>query len=229
MQETDPAQWLSCLQIARSIMIAVDRKSSLRNQPDAGLSVEVIEVLQTAAYQDPDGGGEVDIALWCERQWATEMQRSPDSYTALQGLGNAWLLKSQKTLARIQREESSSSSDTNSSPESRIRIRRRDQDCQDLARISSPDYVEARGTLRPALDLFDRAIQVADVQESTSGGLLSLTAQAYISFANVSHPQTNEQYYQKALQVLRRAGQIQGYQIEPHLQQFLDDNLQFID
>ena len=85
MQETDPAQWLSCLQIARSIMIAVDRKSSLRNQPDAGLSVEVIEVLQTAAYQDPDGGGEVDIALWCERQWATEMQRSPDSYTALQG------------------------------------------------------------------------------------------------------------------------------------------------
>ena len=159
------------------------------------------------------------------------------------GLGNAWLLKSQKTLARIQREESSSSSDTNSSPESRIRIRRRDQDCQDLARISSPDYVEARGTLRPALDLFDRAIQVADVQESTSGGLLSLvslgceasrsakqkfwwltcillqTAQAYISFANVSHPQTNEQYYQKALQVLRRAGQIQGYQIEPHLQQ----------
>jgi len=41
--------------------------------------------MQGLAYEDPDTGGEVDIALWCERQWATQLQNDADNATALQG------------------------------------------------------------------------------------------------------------------------------------------------
>ena len=44
------------------------------------------------------------------------------------------------------------------------------------------------------------------------------SAEAFISFGNVSDPQRNEAYYQKALRLLRSASEINGYQVEAHLQ-----------
>lgn len=72
-------------------------------------------------------------------------------------------------------------------------------------------------------------------------------AEACISFGNVSHPQRNEAYYQRALRLLRRATAVEGYRVDVHLQQyvhslsysghiiehytlsFLDENIRYIE
>ncbi|MCJ1420057.1 hypothetical protein MMC32_006414 [Xylographa parallela] len=229
MPGSNPQKWLSCLQFARSTILTVERTPQLRNQLGSDSWTRLIQALQKLAYQDPDTGGETDVALWCERQWATEVQRQPNSIVALQGLGHAWLLKSQKTLARIYREGSSPSSSSSTTSTPLHRIRSPEQCGDDVSRIDSEDYVEARDTLRPSLESFDRALAIANAQGGASGELLTLGAEAFISFANVSHPQRNEAYYQKALRLLRAASEIDGYQVETHLQNFLDENLRYIE
>lgn len=94
------------------------------------------------------------------------------------GLGHAWLMKSQKTLARIYTEQGSSSTDTSSSSLSRNGARTRATNSRDTARINSEDYVEARDLLRPALESLDRAVEVSDSQGTAGGELL-----AQVSFA----------------------------------------------
>ncbi|MCJ1378228.1 hypothetical protein MMC17_001325 [Xylographa soralifera] len=249
MPGTNPQKWLSSLQFARSTIITVERTPQLRNQLGSDSWTRLIQALQKLAYQDPDTGGEADIALWCERQWATEVQRQPNSIIALQGkfynsslppwhdffqltnqgLGHAWLLKSQKTLARIYREESSPSSSSSTTSVPHRRMRSPALGNRDASRINSQDYVEARDTLRPSLESFDRALAVANAHGGASGDLLTLSAEAFLSFGNVSHPQRNEAYYQKALRLLRAASEIDEYQIEVHLQNFLDENLRYIE
>lgn len=85
MPETNPQKWLSNLQFARSAITSVDHSPLLVNQLGTGPWLRLIYALQKLAYQNPDTGGEVDIALWCERQWATEVQRQPSNTAALQG------------------------------------------------------------------------------------------------------------------------------------------------
>jgi hypothetical protein len=46
------------------------------------------------------------------------------------------------------------------------------------------------------------------------------TAEAYISLANVSHPRNNEKAYQKALHLLRRASNIDGYVMDKYLEEY---------
>ncbi|MCJ1283726.1 hypothetical protein MMC26_003057 [Xylographa opegraphella] len=229
MPGSNPQKWFSSLQFARSTIIAVERTPQLRNQLGSVPWIKLIQVLQELAYQDPDSGGETDIALWCERQWATEVQRYPNSVSALQGLGHAWLLKSQKPLARIYREEGSPSSSSSTTSMPHHHIRSPGQATRDASRVDSQDYVEARDALRPALESFDRALAGANAQGGASGDLLTLAAEAFISFGNVSHPLRNEAYYQKALRLLRAASEIDGYQIEIHLQNFLDESLSYIE
>ena len=45
---------------------------------------------------------------------------------------------------------------------------------EDTTRISSSDFIEARHRLRPALDLFERAIRAAEVGGGATGELLQL-------------------------------------------------------
>ncbi|MCJ1243023.1 hypothetical protein MMC30_000219 [Trapelia coarctata] len=215
----DAASSLASLQNARSVIAAVERNPGIRAQFGSARWLRLVDILQQLAYEDPDAGGEVDIALWCERQWATQLQNDADNETALQGLGHAWLMKSQRTLARIYHEQGSSSTDTSSSSLSHNGPRTRATNNRDTARVNSEDYVEARDLLRPALESLDRAIEVSDMQGTASGELLALATEAYISFGNVSHPRDNETYYQTALRLLRRASQIQGYELVPHLEQ----------
>ena len=92
------------------------------------------------------------------------------------GLGHAWLLKSQRILARIYRDQGSSSTDTSSSCLSRDGPRTRATNNRDTVRINSQDYVEARDMLRPSVESLDRAIQVADLQNGVSGELLTLVS-----------------------------------------------------
>jgi len=87
------------------------------------------------------------------------------------GIGRAWLLKSQPSLARINEEQTSSSSGSGS-----LNFYRQDGSDRHAAYVNSPDYTEARGTLRPSMEFFDRAIAVSDMQGQASGEILALVS-----------------------------------------------------
>ena len=75
------------LQSGRFVIASVDQGSAIRTQLGPDRWLNLIYSLQKIAYHDPDTGGEIDIASWCERQWATELQLNPDNVVALQGKG----------------------------------------------------------------------------------------------------------------------------------------------
>ena len=83
---THRLDWRSCLPAARGIIALLDEDSPTTQQLDVQERISVTSTLQKLAYQDADTGGERDIALWCERQWATILQSHPDSVEALQGM-----------------------------------------------------------------------------------------------------------------------------------------------
>ena len=89
------------------------------------------------------------------------------------GLGEAWLLKAQEILARIARDEGSISSDG-----SYHSTTSRGNGSLDSARLNLPDYVQARDLLRPSLDFFDRAIELAGGQGELSGRLLTFVSRS---------------------------------------------------
>ena len=99
------------------------------------------------------------------------------------GLGQAWLLRSQPSLARIQIDEGSSSScfsngQGRSAPGDAV------DELVDTARAASEansqrhtaEYVEARGTLIPATEYLTSAVNVAEQQGVLDGQLLSLVS-----------------------------------------------------
>ena len=190
---------LSAFEQARALISGLDGASSIVNILGIPRWTSLVGVLQKIAYLDPDSGGERDIALWCERQWATVLQEHPQNIAALQGkraptspilgvwrshsagLGHAWLLKSQQMLARIHSSGGSLSSEGGSSPTRHRSSRWRHlsqvaNGDEDAARINSPNYIEARDLLRPSLDSFARAVSAADAQGVVAGELLELVS-----------------------------------------------------
>lgn len=161
------------------------------------------------------------------------------------GLGHAWMYRAQAILARIHRDEGSSSSGTSGSrPGTGQNIQyTASDDAQDAARAiadadfrtSTADYVEARGILLPSTEYFSRAISIADQRSQISGNLLSSVrqqifgehkfhadpfqaAEAYMNLGNVSHSSINEQHFRQALQYLRRASHLPNYTLSQYLQ-----------
>lgn len=117
------------------------------------------------------------------------------------GLGQAWLLRAQQTLARIHRSEGSSSSSGDSSggghrttsgtgrapsfhssEDARESIR---QTIEADARAGCADYVEARGMLLPATEYFQRAIDAGERMGRQRGEVLSLVSLSVLCCAVV--------------------------------------------
>ncbi|MCJ1374909.1 hypothetical protein MMC20_006142 [Loxospora ochrophaea] len=223
---TSPESWRSCLEPARNLIHEADTSSFVLDPRPLEEQIRLISTLQSLAYQDPDSGGEVDISSWCVRQWATVLHNHPDNLDALRGLGHAWLLRAQASLARIHHAEGSSSTSF-SSPGSVGRVMDTGGHNGELA--DSANYIEARDFLRPSMDHYRRAVEVADSQDALDGELLVHAAEAYMSFGNVSRPQSNAEFYRQALQYLQRAAQIPGYNLEAHLQRYLDENMRLFE
>jgi len=98
--------------------------------------------------------------------------------TAAQGIGQWWLFKAQPCLSRIDDIEGRSSSSSGSSRRTLINQsederRRRPFSLDMETRLSSQDYVEARGILVPAVHYLDRAVQLAEDQGILDGLLLT--------------------------------------------------------
>lgn len=105
------------------------------------------------------------------------------------GMGQAWLLRAQQTLARIHRLEGSSSSGASSGQRSAASAGRAQsftssedareaarQNVEADARAGGPDYVEARGMLLPATEHFQRAVTAAERADRLGGDVLALVS-----------------------------------------------------
>ncbi|RVX65836.1 hypothetical protein B0A52_10293 [Exophiala mesophila] len=199
----------------------------------------IITTLQELAYHDIDGGGITDIAEWCIGRWLALSQNPAARVAAFRGLGQAWLARSQSLLARIHRLEGSSSSGSSGRPQSlgerfpyTSSEETRDAEratAEADARTHSPDYVEARGLLIPAVDHYARALELAESQGSVHGDILAEAAEANMSLGNVSSSHGNERYFHAAIRYLRRASDIPGYVLSPYLQSYLDDYGRLVD
>ncbi|KAK2765319.1 hypothetical protein FQN54_008163 [Arachnomyces sp. PD_36] len=165
----------------------------------------LIEALQHLAYVDHDHGGVKDIAEWCVQRWLRFQQSQPENWQVLQGLGNAWLLKSQAFLAKIHREEGKLPANKAQSDE----------------RLHNANYVEARGILQPSTEYFSRAVTTAERKGQLSGELLAQAAESFMSLGNVTYSNRNGQLFDQAVAYLRKAQKIPGYRLPPHLQECL--------
>lgn len=153
--------------------------------------------------------------------------------------GQNWLQRAQKSLAIIHLTErhSSSSGGSTDAPLSRSEeIRRRNRAAIEAEdRLSTAEYVEARGILLPATEYLKRAVNVARAQGTATGKLLSMVsrtnrirnthadeskaAEAHMSLGNVSSSRVNEPYFIEARAYLREAKEIPGYSLALHLDQ----------
>lgn len=96
-------------------------------------------------------------------------------------IGQNWLFRAQKSLAKIHRSEQDSSSSGGSSnhplsqSQEHVQISRGAVEAED--RLHTADYVEARGILLPATEYLKRAVDTARAQETLSGDLLATVSE----------------------------------------------------
>ncbi|KIW76659.1 hypothetical protein Z517_09103 [Fonsecaea pedrosoi CBS 271.37] len=178
-----PESWEQRLHIARTAIATLDATGFVQMPNRNTDRTFVIATLQSLAYHDAEGVGVTDIAEWCMNQWLLLLQRNTEDLSALRGLGQAWLARSQSVLARIHRTEGSSSSGSSGRPQSlseRLSYSTAEESrdaeratAEADARAHTADYVEARGMLIPAVDYFSRAVNVAERDGEPTGELLS--------------------------------------------------------
>jgi len=211
MLDHNSTEYQTYIESAQSVMFTLDNTGFFDDTTRLEGQTKVIETLQRLAFVDSDTGSIDNIAAWCLQKWLTILQLRPQTIPALKGwlyvicfmcllaaltisgIGKWWLSKAQRSLARINAEESSSSSSSagttrrpNSDPTNTTRTEevrrtsrtRRDQDAE--TRLHSEEYVEARGLLLPAIEYLTRAVEEGDRQGTTDGSLfvtvsLSLT------------------------------------------------------
>lgn len=187
MLRGSPQDWRNFVTLGRSVIAHIDATTFMQKESRTTEQAWMIAGLQRLAFADAENGGVPDIAAWCSRQWFVIFQRDQINVAALRGIGQAWLSRAQPTLARIQRQDSSSSSGgsqrsggSQASPSSRRTASSAEQERQAAAtareaerKAGTADYVEARGFLQPATEYLDRAVAAAGSQRVLSGDLLA--------------------------------------------------------
>lgn len=145
----------------------------------------LLNEVQQFAYHDSDSGGIAEFSSWCEIEYNRILSKNPVDVRALAGecncpqyltmswdggliyhpsaLGQIWLSKSQYWLARVFNEDRSD-----------------DDDEEAECRRFTPDYVEARAALIPAVDFFARAAVAASQQTRLTGELLALVSKCLL-------------------------------------------------
>ncbi|KAF2270382.1 hypothetical protein CC78DRAFT_573656 [Lojkania enalia] len=221
-----PHSWRDQLHIIRNITASLDITDSTPDEARKRWQFPLINVFQRVAFADADNGGVGDIADWCLRQALALLQLYPDDVGILMLVGKNWLLRAQKSLAKIHQAERTSSSSGSGHGSQEYPLSRSEEEQQAFRaereaedRLHTADYVEARGILLPATEYLKRAVNTAQAQNKIHGDLLSTAAEAYMSLGNVSSARANEQYFRQALEYLRSASLITDYTLPSPLQQ----------
>lgn len=163
------AHWSSHTPAIRAIVSYIE-SSNLLHFPHRHEEIAwFLHGIQEFAYSEPDRGGVPDLTSWCEHGWTSILHSDPYNIAALQGLGDAYLKKSQYLLSRIAVEEADMDEDER----------------EDEHRLQDPVYADARRCLEPAVEYLGRAVDSANQQRRLTGGLL---ATVYIEFSNICQP-----------------------------------------
>ncbi|KAI9662453.1 MAG: hypothetical protein M1821_008620 [Bathelium mastoideum] len=225
----NPSAWQFSLPTARGAIAAIDSTKYMKLEDQVEEQAWLINGLQKLAYREPDFGPVPDISEWCLRSWLVILQNHPTNVEVLKGIGQNWMLKAQAPLARVHRQEVSSSSSGASTGPSVTHAtadssRSEDEEASRQSvegelRLGLSDYVEARALLTPAIEYLSRAVDNAQQQNIVSGDLLSQTAEAYMNLGNVSYARVNEEHFRRAVTYLRQASAVEGYTLPTSLQQ----------
>lgn len=224
--DEDPDNWRSHLVWIRTVTKGA--MGSLRNRGmDLYSQILVIQTFQRVAYMEPDTGGLVDISTWCLNNALELLQDHPEDVELLALIGKNWLYRAQPALSRIHeadQESPSSSGSIGAALSSSQEQRKAKLACED-ERLSSRDYVDARGTLYAAGEKFEKALSIARSKPvpPLTPDLLTTAAEAFMSLGNVTSLRENRRYYRMALDALRDAAKLPNYTLPPHLQQYLDE------
>ncbi len=180
MLRTSPNNWRNFVSLARSIITHLDATTFMQQPTRTTEQAWMVAGLQQLAYMNADNGAISDIASWCSRQWLAIFQRDSQNVAALRGIGQSWLHRAQPVLARIHRNEGSSSSSGGSSGRSGGSRSLGDDDRRSTnsrseaeRRTDTQDYVEARQYLQPATEYLERAVTAATAQGVLNGDLLA--------------------------------------------------------
>ncbi|KAF2105380.1 hypothetical protein BDV96DRAFT_509438 [Lophiotrema nucula] len=223
--DSNPHGWRDQLHVIRGITASLEILDTAPDDARKRWQLPLVTVFQRVAFVDADNGGVPDIADWCLRQSLALLHLYPDDVDILALIGQNWLLRAQKSLAKIHQEERSSSGSGSgvsqghplSRSEEQREVNRATLQAED--RLHSADYVEARGILLPATEYLQRAVNAAQQQEATTGTLYATAAEAFMSLGNVSSVRVNDRYFHEALGYLRAADEIPNYTLPSHLQQ----------
>ncbi|RPB27168.1 hypothetical protein L211DRAFT_611879 [Terfezia boudieri ATCC MYA-4762] len=199
--------WRHGISAVRTCISYVNAAQIMFNDSRLDERLWILNEVQQFSYNDLDAGGVKDLATWCEIEYNRILSTNPSHVGALRALGQAWLWKSQYWLAKVCHEDRSDDDDD-------VVERRR----------YTPNYVEARAALMPAVDFLARAADGALRQNCLTGELLALRAEACMSLGNVSPTRDAQVHFKTALRCLRSATMLPSYQLPNHLVQYLREN-----
>lgn len=190
--ELNPTSWRDHLQAIRGVTASLDILDAAPDPANREWQLPLLQVFQRVAFADADNGGVPDIANWVLRQALALLQVSsddvellfcassawcPNSTDNIAVIGRNWLLRAQKSLAKIHHNEPDSSSSGASSghPLSRSEEQRQVTRAEVEAneQLHTSDYVEARGILLPATEYLKCAVDKARTQGVLTGYLLT--------------------------------------------------------
>ncbi|KAI5799162.1 hypothetical protein DFH27DRAFT_86242 [Peziza echinospora] len=201
------SNWRAGISAVRTCIGYVDTSGIMHDNNRLEERLWILKMVQQFAYHDQDAGGIREFSNWCELQYNNILCYYPSHVQALQGLGQAWLSKAQYWLSRVYNEDRSDD----------------DDDVADRRRYT-PDYVEAKAALIPAVDFFVRAVEAANSQGCLTGDLLAKRAEACMSLGNVSRTRDAQAHFKDALLCLRTASSMPGYCLPSHLARYYREN-----
>ncbi|PNS20424.1 hypothetical protein CAC42_5874 [Sphaceloma murrayae] len=215
-----PATWSEHVSLATRSLQTLAGAVSFESAATRQEQITCLEVLQNITYHDPDAGAVEAVAPWVYSQWLRLLAVDHGNVVVLHNVGLYWLWKTQPTLKHIheQRQSSTSSEESSSDVLSGANHGAGDSARDGESQYGSPDHVEARALLHPAIEYLGKAVDRATERGFLSEDILSRAAEAHISIGTVTSPRQNEQHFRKAVMLLRTAKD-KGFDLTPSLEQ----------
>ncbi|KAI5798877.1 hypothetical protein EDC01DRAFT_649601 [Geopyxis carbonaria] len=206
-----PGHWISHLSAVRTCVSYVDQSGIMHYPHRIEERMWIIKEVQSFACTEPENNGIPELSAWCERELNQALHEDPNNFAALAVLGEIWLAKAQPALDRIHRQEAA------------LHPHEDDERAHD-SRTRTSDYREAQQLLHRAVTYLAQAVSQSHTQGRLSGSLLAKSAEASMSYGNVSKTRDSRQPFIDAVNNLKAAKSMSNYRLPPHLSVWLREN-----